>query len=169
MARVPRGVTPLSPGPGQESVWDYPRPPRLERTAAHVLVVLGGVTVLDTTRALRVLETSHPPTYYLPLADARAGAFRPASGGSWCEWKGQASYLDVVGGDQVAASAAWTYRTPSPAFADLVDHVALYPGRMDRCTVDGEVVRAQEGGFYGGWVTDAVVGPFKGGPGSLGW
>ena len=166
---TPRDVVPVPPAPGQESVWDYPRPPRLERTAAHVLVVLGGVTVLDTTRALRVLETSHPPTYYLPLADAREGAFRPAPGGSWCEWKGQASYLDVVGGDHVAAGAAWSYPDPSPSFRDLVDHVALYPGRMDRCTVDGEVVRAQDGGFYGGWVTDAVVGPFKGAPGSLGW
>ena len=104
-----------------------------------------------------------------PLADALAGAFRPAPGGSWCEWKGQASYLDVVGGDQVAEGAAWTYPSPTPGFVDLLDHVSLYPGRMDRCTVDGEVVRAQEGGFYGGWVTDAVVGPFKGAPGSLGW
>lgn len=169
MPRTPRGVTPIPPGPGQESVWDYPRPPRLDPTPAHVVVVLGGVTVLDTRRALRVLETSHPPTYYLPLADALAGAFRPAPGGSWCEWKGQASYLDVVGGDQVAESAAWTYPSPTPGFVDLLDHVSLYPGRMDRCTVDGEVVRAQEGGFYGGWVTDAVVGPFKGAPGSLGW
>jgi len=150
-------------------VWDYPRPPRLDPTRAHVVVVLGGVTVLDTRRALRVLETSHPPTYYLPLADALAGAFRPAPGGSWCEWKGQASYLDVVGGDQVAEGGAWTYPSPTPGFVDLLDHVSLYPGRMDRCTVDGEVVRAQEGGFYGGWVTDAVVGPFKGAPGSLGW
>lgn len=166
---MPRGVVPEPAGPGQESVWDYPRPPRLERTAAHVLVVLGGVTVLDTHRALRVLETSHPPTYYLPLADALAGAFRPAAGSSWCEWKGRADYLDVVVGDRLAPAAAWSYPTPSPGFADLADHVALYPGRMDRCTVDGEVVRAQEGGFYGGWVTDAVVGPFKGGPGSVGW
>ena len=166
---MPRGVVPEPAGPGQESVWDYPRPPRLERTAARVLVVLGGVTVLDTHRALRVLETSHPPTYYLPLADAVAGAFRPAAGSSWCEWKGRADYLDVVVGDRLAPAAAWFYPTPSPGFADLADHVALYPGRMDRCTVDGEVVRAQEGGFYGGWVTDAVVGPFKGGPGSVGW
>ena len=166
---TPRGVAPVAPGPGQESVWDYPRPPRLEPTAAHVVVVLGGVTVVDTRRALRVLETSHPPTYYLPLADARPGAFRPAPGGSWCEWKGQASYLDVVGGDQIVTGAAWAYPTPSSAFRDLVDHVALHPGGMERCTVDGAVVRAQEGGFYGGWVTDAVVGPFKGAPGSLGW
>ena len=91
------------------------------------------------------------------------------AGGSWCEWKGQAGYLDVVGGDRVAAGAAWTYPSPTSGFVDLLDHVSLYPGRMDRCTVDGEVVRAQEGGFYGGWVTDAVVGPFKGAPGSLGW
>ena len=150
-------------------MWDYPRPPLLEPSSAHVVVVLGGVTVLDTRRALRVLETSHPPTYYLPLADALAGAFRPTTGGSWCEWKGQASYLDVVGGDQVAEGGAWTYPSPTPGFADLLDHVSLYPGRVDRCTVDGEVVRGQEGGFYGGWVTDAVVGPFKGAPGSLGW
>ena len=169
MPRLPRGVILAVPGPGQESVWDYPRPPRLEASGAHVLVVLGGVTVVDTRRALRVLETSHPPTYYLPLADADPAAFVPASGTSWCEWKSQASYLDVMGGDQRATAAAWTYLTPTPAFAALVDHVALYPGRMDRCTVDGEVVRAQDGEFYGGWVTDAVVGPFKGAPGSLGW
>jgi len=165
------GVTPQTPGPGpgQESVWDYPRPPRVDAVAARVVVVLGGVTVLDTRRALRVLETSHPPTYYLPLADADRAAFVPTSGSSWCEWKGRASYLDVVGGDRRAPAAAWLYPAPSPGYAELIDHVALYPGRMDSCTVDGEVVRAQEGGFYGGWVTDAVVGPFKGGPGTVGW
>jgi len=169
VVRVPLGVTPLPAAPGQESVWDYPRPPRLERSAAHVVVVLGGVTIVATRRAVRVLETSHPPAYYLPLADALGGAFRPAAGTSWCEWKGQAHYLDVVGGDRVVPAAAWGYRSPTPAYAALVDHVAVYPGKMDRCTVDGEVVRPQEGGFYGGWVTDAVVGPFKGGPGSAGW
>ena len=167
--RLPRGVRPEPAGPGQESVWDYPRPPRLEASSEHVVVMLGAVVVADTRRALRVLETSHPPTYYLPLADTAEGAFVPAEGTSWCEWKGQAVYLDVVGGSVVAAGAAWTYPTPSPAFADLIDHVALYPGRMDRCTVDGEPVGAQVGGFYGGWVTAAVVGPFKGGPGSVGW
>ena len=167
--RLPRGVRPEPAGPGQESVWDYPRPPRLQASSEHVVVMLGAVVVADTRRALRVLETSHPPTYYLPLADTAEGAFVPAEGTSWCEWKGQAVYLDVVGGSVVAAGAAWTYPTPSPAFADLIDHVALYPGRMDRCTVDGEPVGAQVGGFYGGWVTAAVVGPFKGGPGSVGW
>lgn len=167
--RLPPGVRPEPASPGQESVWEYPRPPRLEPSSAHLLVVLGGVVVVDTRRALRVLETSHPPTYYLPLADAAEGSFRPAEGTSWCEWKGQAVYLDVVGGSTKAAGSAWTYPTPSPAYAELGDHVALYPGRMDRCTVDGETVRPQVGGFYGGWVTDAVVGPFKGGPGSAGW
>ena len=167
--RLPPGVRPEPAGPGQESVWDYPRPPRLQASSAQVLVVLGGVVVVDTRRALQVLETSHPPTYYLPLVDTADGAFVAAEGTSLCEWKGQAVYLDVVGGSVVATGAAWTYPTPSPEYADLVDHVALYPGRMDRCTVDGEPVRAQVGGFYGGWVTAAVVGPFKGGPGSAGW
>ncbi|WP_460460316.1 DUF427 domain-containing protein [Angustibacter peucedani] len=172
-SRLPRGVVPLPAGPGQESVWDYPRPPRLEPTSEHVVVRLGGVVVADTRRALRVLETSHPPTYYLPVDDVVAGALRPADGSSFCEWKGQAAYLDVVGGTAgapvVAARAAWTYPTPSAAFAPLVDHVALYPGRMDEVTVDGEPVQPQDGGFYGGWITSRVVGPFKGGPGSNGW
>jgi uncharacterized protein (DUF427 family) len=173
MTRLPRGVVPTAPGPGQESAWDYPRPPRLDATTERVVVELGGVVVADTRRALRVLETSHPPTYYLPVADVVPGALRPAAGTSWCEWKGAATYLDVVGGTPerpvVAEAAAWTYPSPASAYAALAGHVALYPGRMDRCTVDGEVVRAQEGGFYGGWMTSRVVGPFKGGPGSRGW
>jgi uncharacterized protein (DUF427 family) len=131
--------------------------------------VLGGVEVCRTSRALRVLETSHPPVWYLPAADWLPGALRPAGGSSYCEWKGIATYLDVVGGERVAERAAWTYPAPVPEFAVLRDAVAVYPGRMDRCTVDGEVVRPQEGGFYGGWVTDDVVGPFKGARGTLGW
>jgi uncharacterized protein (DUF427 family) len=132
-------------------------------------VLLGGVLVARTDTALRVLETSHPPTYYLPMSCFAGGALRAAGGGSFCEWKGQASYLDVVGGEAVAVRAAWCYPEPTPAYAEIVGHVALYPGAMDRCTVDGEVVRAQPGGFYGGWVTSAVVGPFKGDPGTMFW
>ena len=160
---------PETAGPGQESVWDYPRPPRLERTDQRIEIVLGGVTVASTTAAYRVLETSHPPTYYLPAEAFLPGSLRPAAGSSFCEWKGTAAYLDVLGGTEVAPRAAWTYRHPTPPFAALTGHVAVYPAPMDRCTVDGEVVEPQPGGFYGGWVTSRVVGPFKGGPGSHGW
>jgi uncharacterized protein (DUF427 family) len=156
-------------GPGQESVWDYPRPPRVEPSAALVEVVLGGSVVASTRSAVRVLETSHPPTWYLPVSSFAEGALRPAAGSSWCEWKGAAHYFDVVAGVVVAARAAWGYPDPTPGFRALRDHVAVYPGAMDRCTVDGEVVVPQPGGFYGGWVTADVAGPFKGGPGSAGW
>ena len=159
----------VQPGPGQESVWDYPRPPRLEPSTALVEVVLGGVTVARTNQALRVLETSHPPTYYLPRSAFAPGALSPTEGQSYCEWKGSAVYFDVVGGDQIAPRAAWGYPHPRPAFAALLQHVAVYPAAMDRCTVDGEVVVPQPGGFYGGWVTSAVVGPFKGDPGTRFW
>jgi uncharacterized protein (DUF427 family) len=155
--------------PGQESAWAYPRPPRLEPTASRLVVVLGGVTVADTTRAYRVLETSHPPNYYFPPDDVAPGALRPSAGGSFCEWKGRASYFTVRGGTRVEEDAAWAYATPSDAFAALRDHVAFYAGRMDACFVDGERVVPQPGGFYGGWITSAVVGPFKGGPGTRGW
>ena len=157
------------PGPGQESVWDYPRPPRLERTDEVVEVELGGRTIARTTRALRVLETSHPPTYYLPMEDVEDGVLRPAAGSSFCEWKGHAAYLDVVSGNRLAERAAWHYPEPTAPFAELRGHVAIYPGRMDRCLVDGEQVQAQPGGFYGGWITSRVVGPFKGEPGTMGW
>lgn len=160
---------PEKAGPGQESVWDYPRPPRLERTDQRIEIVLGGVTVARTTAAYRVLETSHPPTYYLPAEAFLPGSLRPAAGSSFCEWKGTAAYLDVLGGTEVAPRAAWTYPHPTPPFVALTGHVAVYPAPMDRCTVDGEVVEPQPGGFYGGWVTSRVVGPFKGGPGTHGW
>lgn len=167
--RLPPGVVPERPGPGQESVWDYPRPPSLHADARTVVVTFGG-EVCRTDRAYRVCETSHPPTWYLPRDAFSPGVLVPADGHSMCEWKGLASYLDVVSPDgRVAARAAWTYPSPTPAFSALVDHVALYPGAVDEVTVDGEVVRAQPGTFYGGWVTDDVVGPFKGAPGSMGW
>jgi uncharacterized protein (DUF427 family) len=150
-------------------VWDYPRPPRVEPTSKRVEVVLGGEVVASTRRALRVLETSHPPTYYIPVADFVEGGLRPAEGQSFCEWKGVAAYLDVVGGGKVAERAAWHYPRPTSQFSRLVDHVAVYPGAVDRCLVDGEVVRPQPGGFYGGWITSRVVGPFKGEPGTRSW
>ena len=132
-------------------------------------MILGGETVVDTTRALRVLETSHPPTFYLPRQDVAEGALSPAAGASFCEWKGQAAYLDVRGGGVVAPRAAWFYPAPSAACAVLAGHIAVYPARMDACLVGDERVRSQEGDFYGGWITDEIVGPFKGAPGTSGW
>lgn len=160
---------PTPPGPGQESVWDYPRPPRVEPVAARVRVVLGGVTIIDTVRALRVLETSHPPNYYLPIDDALPGALVPAEGRSVCEWKGVASYFDVHGGGVVVPRAAWTYPDPVAGFEQLRGTVAMYASPMDSCWVGDEQVQPQAGGFYGGWITSNVVGPFKGEPGSMFW
>lgn len=162
-------VIPLAPAPGQESVWDYPRPPRLEVASRTVVVRLGGAVVAATRRPYRVLETSHPPVFYVPRADLAAGALVPSARESYCEFKGMASYWSVRGGDALAEDAAWSYEHPARGFEELTGAVAFYPGRMDSCTVDGEVVRAQAGGFYGGWVTDDVVGPFKGEPGTWGW
>lgn len=156
-------------GPGQESVWDYPRPPRCEQAGARITVTYAGQVIASTDQAWRVLETSHPPTYYLPRAAFTDGALRPATGSSYCEWKGRATYYDLCAGDQVAPQAAWSYPLPSKDFASLRDHVALYPAAVDQCTVDGEIVLPQPGGFYGGWITSAVKGPFKGGPGTGGW
>ena len=157
------------PGPGQESVWDYPRPPRAEPRTERIVVVFGGETIVDTVDSVRVLETSHPPVYYLPRDAFAPGALTDARGSSFCEFKGVAGYLSVHGGGRTAPSAAWYYAHPSPGFEVLAGRVALYPGSMDRCSVDGEVVESQEGDFYGGWITSRVVGPFKGAPGTLGW
>lgn len=150
-------------------MWDYPRPPRVEPSASVVEVVLGGVVVARTDRSWRVLETSHPPTYYLPREAFAPGVLREAAGATWCEWKGQASYFDLVTGKTLAPSAAWTYLSPTAGFEEIAGAVAVMPGLVDRCTVDGEVVVPQPGGFYGGWITSRVVGPFKGVPGSRGW
>ena len=149
-----------------ESVWDYPRPPRVEPSAARVVVELDGQVLADTRRSLRVLETSHPPVYYIPAADVRTERLRPSARRStWCEFKGAASYYDA--GDRPAV--AWSYPSPSPGYEAIAGCYAFYPGRVDRATVDGEQVVAQPGDFYGGWITSAVTGPFKGGPGTTGW
>ena len=161
---------PVKPGPGQESVWDYPRPPRLETFVGSITVELGGKTIASTTRAWRVLETSHPPTYYLP-SDAffAEGVLRETAGSSWCEWKGQASYYDLVTDTRVAPKAAWSYPNPNTGFEPIAGAIAVMAAQVDRCTVNGERVIAQPGGFYGGWITSRVVGPFKGISGSMGW
>lgn len=166
---TPGHPAPETPHEGQESVWDYPRPPRVERRQERIVVTLGGQVIADTTDAVRVLETSHPPVYYLPIAAFEPGVLVPAPGTTFCEFKGTAHYFDVYAGDVVAPRAGWTYPKPSRGFELLSDRVALYPARMDSCEVDGELVRAQDGDFYGGWITDNIVGPFKGAPGTLGW
>jgi uncharacterized protein (DUF427 family) len=155
----------IEPGPGQESVWDYPRPPRVERVNQRVTIDVDGQRVVDTSDVVRVLETSHPPVYYLPRSAFATGVLQPAPGHTFCEFKGEAHYLSVGS----AVGAAWFYPSPTPGYEDLADRVAVYPGAMERCTVDGEPVTAQDGDFYGGWITARIVGPFKGASGTLGW
>ena len=156
-------------GPGQESVWAYPRPAIAEATTARIVIEHAGRIVADTRAAIRTLETSHPPSYYIPPHDIAPGILRRAEGASFCEWKGAAVYWDVVIGDAVLPRIGWSYPNPTRPFMMLRDHVAFYAGPFDRCSVDGETVIPQAGGFYGGWITSAVCGPFKGIPGSRGW
>jgi uncharacterized protein (DUF427 family) len=162
-------LTRIEPGPGQESVWDYPRPPRVEDSTKHVQVVFGGVIIADTRRARRVLETSHPPVYYIPPEDIKLEYLEQTQKTTWCEWKGRARYLTVTVGDQQTRESAWFYPDPIPAYAAIRDYVAFYPQHMDACYVGGEAVQPQPGGFYGGWITSDIVGPFKGGVGTAGW
>lgn len=153
-----------------ESVWDYPRPPIVAPSSEHVVIELDGDIVVDTRRSLRVLETSHPPVYYVPTEAIAPGLLTPISGTTFCEFKGFASYYDVVSASgRVISQGAWHYPGPSAGYEALVDHVAFYPGRMDGCTVDDEPVVAQPGDFYGGWITSKVTGPFKGAAGTRGW
>jgi uncharacterized protein (DUF427 family) len=160
---------PVPVGSGEESVWDYPRPPRLEAEPRRIVVVYNGITVIDTTRALRVLETSHPPTYYLPPEDFTPDTLIPAGGTSYCEWKGVARSWSVRAGGREADRAGWSYAHPSAPYAALTDYIALYCSAMDRCEVDGDRAWPQPGGFYGGWVNSWIKGPFKGDPETLGW
>lgn len=160
----------IEPGPGQESVWDYPRPPRVEPTSSSVRVVHAGRVVSETRSAQRVLETSQPPGFYVPVTDVDLTLLRPSPEHTFCEWKGVASYHHlVVPGAEPVVDAAWSYPSPSPAFAAIAGHLAFYPQKVDGCFVDEEQVDANEGSFYGGWITSKVVGPFKGGAGSWGW
>ncbi len=159
----------IEPAAGQESVWDYPRPPRLEPTPRRLRVIVAGRVIADTVRGHRILETSHPPVYYIPRQDVDAACLRAVGGITACEWKGTASYFDVVVGDVIRRRAAWSYPDPTPGMEPIRDAIAFYAALADQCTVDGEPVTPQPGGFYGGWVTPDVVGPFKGGPGTNGW
>lgn len=159
----------IKPGPGQESVWDYPRPPRLEPCDKRIKIVVEGEVIAESSNAKRVLETSHPPTYYIPPADIRTDLFASTDGQSWCEWKGMANYFDVVIEERRVAKAAWAYALPTPAFEAIRNHLAFYPHLMDACYVGDEQVQSQAGGFYGGWITSNIVGPFKGEPGTSGW
>jgi len=139
------------------------------RTARHIVIKMDGHVVADSSRAWRVCETSHPPVYYVPREDIAAGVLVPGRGSSFCEFKGSATYWSLRTGDRSEPEVGWSYENPSPAYAELAGAVAFYPGRFDEATVDDEPVRAQAGGFYGGWITDEVVGPFKGEPGTFGW
>ena len=158
------------PRPGQESVWDYPRPPRHEASGRHVTVAFAGRPVADTRRAIRVLETSHPPTWYLPPEDLDGSALRlSAARPTVCEWKGVATYLDLLGPHgETGQAGGWRYDEPSDGFEAIAGYLSFMPA-IAECRIDGVLVRPQDGGFYGGWITDDVVGPFKGGPGTLGW
>ncbi|NJL95057.1 MAG: DUF427 domain-containing protein [Anaerolineae bacterium] len=159
----------IEPGPGQESVWDYPRPPRLEATPRRLRVVFNGQTIAETTRGYRVLETSHPPTYYLPPEDVLPGVLAQTERRTVCEFKGAARYWTVSVGEKSAPNAAWSYPNPNAAYAPMRDYLSFYASLMDACYVDDEQVQAQAGDFYGGWITSQVVGPFKGGAGTWGW
>ena len=160
----------IEPQPGQESVWDYPRPPRLERSPKRIEIIFSEVKIADSRNTYRVLETSHPPVYYIPPQDIQIEYLKPvASGRSFCEWKGLAGYYNLEVGDRQVINAAWYYPQPTPEFAPIKDYIAFYPSKMDACYVDGELVKAQPGDFYGGWITSNIVGPFKGAAGTWGW
>ena len=162
-------VRKIEPGPGQESVWDYPRPPSLEDCVKIIKVIALGEVIAESTRTKRVLETSHPPVYYVPPEDIRMDFLRATQKQSFCEWKGQARYYDIVIGAKQIKDAAWAYPAPTGAFKPIRNYLAFYPHLMDACLVDGELVTSQAGGFYGGWITSDIVGPFKGEPGTIGW
>jgi len=161
---------PAEPGPGQESVWDYPRPPRLEKFTGHIRIEHQGILLADSNQCYRVLETSHPPVFYIPPSAVKR-EYLIESGGrtTFCEWKGRAKYWDLKMPHDGIPQVAWYYPKPSPRFEAIKDYLAFYPSKVDACYVNDEQVQAQEGDFYGGWITSTIVGPFKGGAGTWGW
>ena len=158
----------IEPGPGQESVWDYPRPPICVEDPREVRVCLGDLVIAQTTAAIRVLETASPPTFYLPAGDVNLKLLRRGNGSSFCEWKGAATYWSLENDGTVIANVGWSYPNPTAAFANIAGHLSFYPAHLE-CYVDGQRVRPQDGGFYGGWVTDEIIGPWKGQSGTGGW
>ena len=162
-------IQPIKPKLGQESVWDYPRPPRAEASKKRIRVVFNGETIADSTCTVRVLETSHPPVYYIPQDDVKMDYLTATSRRTFCEYKGVANYWTIQVGDKVLENGAWTYADPNIAYLDIKNYIAVYPSKMDACYVDDELVQSQEGDFYGGWITSDIVGPFKGGVGTMGW
>ncbi|MGI9469343.1 MAG: DUF427 domain-containing protein [Rubripirellula sp.] len=159
----------IDPSPNRESVWDYPRPPALEACPRHIQIIINGQTLADTRSSFRVLETSHPPVYYLPAKDIAMDRLKKTQGGSFCEWKGYASYFAYLSGGVEIVDIAWCYSQPTQKFEAIKNYLAFYPHKTECCYVDGEKVKPQEGDFYGGWITEDIVGPFKGSPGTLGW
>jgi uncharacterized protein (DUF427 family) len=159
---------PVQSGPGQESVWGFPRPPSIEDSTRHILVRKNGIVLAETRSAKRVLETSHAPTYYIPRRDVAMHHLAESSNQTVCEWKGSATYFDLMAGGFSIQSVAWTYENPTPGFIEIHGYLAFYPDRLE-CYLDGEQALAQAGGFYGGWITSDVVGPFKGEPGTRNW
>ena len=166
--RIPDGVVPVVPGPGRESVWDYPRPPRVEAVPERIRVIVGGTVLADSTRAMRVLETAGAPVYYVPRDDVRMDLLRPSPTSSVCEWKGAASYWSLSG-ERPTPDIAWSYEQPSPGFEAIRGSLAFYAAKVDEAWVGSERATPQPGGFYGGWMTSRIVGPVKGEPGSRGW
>lgn len=159
----------IEPQAGQESVWDYPRPPRLERTNKHLKIIFNNEIIAETNQAFRVLETFHPPVYYFPPEDVRMEFLTLNMNSSFCEWKGGANYYDLRVGEKLTKNAAWFYANPPRDFAEIKNYLAFYPSKLDSCFVADELVETQAGDFYGGWITKELVGPFKGGAGTLGW
>lgn len=159
----------IKPEPGQESVWDYPRPPKLEVFTGHLRIIFNEEIIVDSNKAFRILETSHPPTYYIPISDFKEGSLIKTSKSSFCEFKGMASYYDVLSKGKVAKNASWGYPTVNSHYEQLKGTVSVYAHLMDACFVNDEKVQAQDGDFYGGWITNNIVGPFKGGAGTWGW
>ena len=159
----------IEPEPGQESVWDYPRPPCLESSTKKIQVVFNEIIIAESQSTYRVLETSHPPVYYIPPEDIEMEYLSKTERQSYCEWKGIANYYTITVGDRIEVNAAWFYPHPTTTFEPIKNYVAFYPSRMDACFVDGEKVQSQPGDFYGGWITKDIVGPFKGGTGTWGW
>jgi uncharacterized protein (DUF427 family) len=169
MAMTPDIMTPDPVKPGQESVWAYPRPAVAQACGCHLRIMHRGIIVAETRHGVRTLETSHPPSYYFPRDSIAVELLRTSTRTSVCEWKGRASYVHVAVGGETLHDVGWSYPAPTPAFALLADHVAFYAGPFEACHVDGELVVPQQGGFYGGWITSRVAGPFKGAPGSMFW